>query len=191
MENKFLTFFKPYLQFIDDGDFFRKPFSWLYSLLAIINLLFPIAVLVQAIDKGLFDVKATVIIVFILIWLLIAFAGWLSFQIWWDRKSKIKMSSSSGDDFIATPVFSHFIQTLGEWLGSYIAIVGFGFALLVTILLGSDGYMLSRFIGLPILETGWGAIIAMPIIGFLLIVFSRFLSEQIRALAAIANNTKK
>jgi hypothetical protein len=31
----------------------------------------------------------------------------------------------------------------------------------------------------------------MLIIGFLIIVFARFIAEQIRALAAIANNTKK
>ena len=101
------------------------------------------------------------------------------------------MSSTAGDEFVATPVFSHFIQTLGEWFGTYIGLVGFGFALLATIILGDEGRYLGLILGIPYLNTGWMAVITMPIIGFLIIVVSRFLSEQIRALASIANNTKK
>jgi hypothetical protein len=191
MENKFLTFIRPYLSFIDNGHFFRKPFSWLYTLLAIVNLLIPIYVFYKASDTGIFDSPAKFVIVFLLLWVIVAFAGWVGFQLWWDRKSKIDMSSTAGDEFIATPALSHFIQTLGEWIGTWIGLVGFGFALLTTIILGEDGYYLGGNLGIPYLETGWKAVITMPIIGFLIIVFSRFLSEQIRALSSIANNTRK
>jgi hypothetical protein len=191
MENKFLTFIRPYLSFIDNGHFFRKPFSWLYTLLAIVNLLIPIYVFYQASDNRIFDNPAKFVIVFLLLWVIVAFAGWVGFQLWWDRKSKIDMSSTAGDEFIATPALSHFIQTLGEWIGTYIGIVGFWFALLTTIILGEEGYYLGHNLGIPYLETGWMAVITMPIIGFLIIVFSRFLSEQIRALSSIANNTRK
>ncbi len=191
MESKFFSFINPYIRYIDQGHFFRKPFSWLYTIFAGINLLVPILVFYQASQRNIFDSSAKFIIVFILIWLLIAFTGWISFQLWWDRRSKINLSSNPGDDFIATPVFSHFIQTMGEWIGTYIGLVGFGFALLSTVILGNDGYQLGRTLGLPYLESGWMAVIAMPIMGFLTIVVSRFVSEQIRALAAIANNTKK
>ena len=191
MENKFLTFIRPYLSFIDNGHFFRKPFSWLYTLRAIVNWLIPIYVFDQASDNRIFDSPTKFVIVFLLLWVIVAFAGWVGFQLWWDRKSKIDMSSTAGDEFIATPALSHFIQTLGEWIGTYIGIVGFGFALLTTIILGEEGYYLGRNLGIPYLETGWMAVITMPIIGFLIIVFSRFLSEQIKALSSIANNTKK
>ena len=191
MENKFLTFIRPYLSFIDNGHFFRKPFSWLYTLLAIVNLLIPIYVFYQASDNRIFDSTTKFVIVFLLLWVIVAFAGWVGFQLWWDRKSKIDMSSTAGDEFIATPALSQFIQTLGEWIGTYIGIVGFGFALLTTIILGEEGRYLGRNLGIPYLETGWMAVITMPIIGFLIIVFSRFLSEQIKALSSIANNTKK
>ncbi|MCF8396773.1 MAG: hypothetical protein K9G58_01310 [Bacteroidales bacterium] len=191
MENKFLTFIRPYLSFIDNGHFFRKPFSWLYTLLAIVNLLIPIYVFYQASDNRIFDSPTKFVIVFLLLWVIVAFAGWVGFQLWWDRKSKIDMSYTAGDEFIATPALSHFIQTLGEWIGTYIGIVGFGFALLTTIILGEEGYYLGRNLGIPYLVTGWMAVITMPIIGFLIIVFSRFLSEQIKALSSIANNTKK
>ena len=191
MENKFLTFVKPYLSYIDNGHLFRKPFSWLYALLGIINLLLPIYVFYQATENRIFDTPGKLIIVFLLLWFIIAFAGWVGFQLWWDRRTKIDLLSSTGDEFIATPVFSHFIQTFGEWIGTYIGIVGFGFALITTIILGEEGYYLGRNLGIPYLETGWMAVITMPIIGFLIIVFSRFLSEQIKALSSIANNTKK
>ena len=191
MESKFLTFIRPYLSYIDDGHFFRKPFSWLYSLLAVVNLLLPLYVFYQASQNRIFDMSAKFVIVFLLLWVIVAFTGWVSFQLWWDRRSKINMSSTAGDEFVAIPVFSHFIQTLGEWFGTYIGLVGFGFALLATIILGDEGRYLGLILGIPYLNTGWMAVITMPIIGFLIIVVSRFLSEQIRALASIANNTKK
>lgn len=191
MDNKFFTFIRPYLSFIDNGQLFRTPFSWLYIIFAALNLLVPIYVLLQAISNKFYDASAKLIIVFIFVWVIIAFAGWIGFQLWWDRRNKINMSSNEGDDFIATPVFSHLIQTFGEWLGTWIAVVGFGSALVTTIILGREGNYLSYIIGLPFIQTGWFAIIAMPIAGFLVIVASRFLSEQVRALAAIANNTRK
>ena len=185
-----MTFIRPYLSYIDNGHLFRKPFSWLYALIGILNLMLPFYVLYQAIDNRIFDTPAKYIFVFLTVMVFIAFASWVGFQLWWDRKSKIDVSSASGDDFIATPVFSHFIQTLGEWFGTFIAIVGFGFAITTTIILGDEWYYIGN-LGIPFLDSGWTSVITMPVIGFLTIVTSRVLAEQIRALSAIANNTKK
>ena len=191
MENKFFTFFKPYMSFIDNGHLYRKPFSWLYTLLAVVNLIVPIYIFNKAADNSIFDLPGKFIIVFLLLWLIIAFASWVSFQLWWDRKTKVTTTSVEGDEFVATPVFSHFLQTLGEWLGTWIGIVGFFVALLTTIILGDDAYNLSSLIGIPFLETGFQYVILMPINGFLIIVGTRFLAEQFRALSSIANNTRK
>lgn len=191
MDNKFLTFIKPYLSFIDNGHLYRKPFSWLYSILAIINLILPLYVFYTAVDKNFFDGPAKFIIVDLLVLIIIAFASWVSFQLWWDRKSKIIETSLEGDEFVATPIFSHLIQTIGEWLGTWIGIVGFGTALLTTIILGDEAYYLTEQIGFDFSETGSLFIVLMPIYGFLIIVATRFLAEQFRALASIANNTRK
>jgi len=190
MNNKFFTFIKPYLSFIDNGNIFRKPFSWLYLLLAILNLILPIYLLYKASDNNIFDTPAKFVIVFILVWIIIAFAAWVSFQIWWDRKNKVVKTSTEGDDFIATPVFSHFIQTLGEWIGTWVGVVGSLTALLATIILGDDAHYLSSLIGISFLKTGYTFIALMIVYGFLIIVISRFLAEQFRALTVIANNTK-
>ncbi len=191
MDNKFFTFIKPYLTFIDNGNLYRKPFSWLYSLIAVVNLILPIYIFYNAVDNNIFDSPAKFVIVFLLVWIIIAFASWVSFQLWWDRKTKVTTTSVEGDEFVATPVFSHLIQTLGEWLGTWIGIVGFSVALLTTIILGDEANYLSYQIGVPFLETGIFFIILMPIYGFLVIVGTRFLAEQFRALSAIANNTRK
>jgi hypothetical protein len=194
MENKFLTFIAPYLTFIDKGHMFRKPFSWLYALIAIINLLLPLYILYQLIDNSIFDAEFKITITLLLAWAVIAFAGWVSFQLWWDRKTKITFSSDDNAEFVATPVFSHLIQTLGEWFGTWIGLVGFCFALLTSIILGEQGGYLSYQFGIPIvgeyLRSGWTSVILMPIYGFLIIVLTRFLAEQIKSLSAIANNTK-
>lgn len=191
MENKFFTFIAPYLSAIDEGKFFRKPFSWLYSLIAIMNLVLPFYVLYLAIDNRIYNAGPKIIIGFILAWLTIGVACWIGFQIWWDRKNKTTLSSSTGDDFIATPTFSHFIQTLGEWIGTMIGLVGFVFGLLSIIALGDAGYYLSRQLGMGSINMGILSIVIAPVYGFLIIIVTRFFAEQIRALVTIANNTKK
>jgi len=191
MKNKFFTFAKPYLSFIDDGDMFRKPFSWLYTLFAILNLILPLFILYKLIEMKIFNAGGKAAITFILLWIILAFSSWICFQIWWDRKSKISaLLNKRDEEFVATPVLSHFIQTMGESLGTYIAIVGFGSALLMTIFLSGQGGG-SVSIGLPLVSGGLVSIIMSPIIGFLVIVVSRFFSEQITVFTAIANNTKK
>ena len=185
MDNKFFTFIKPYLSFIDDGHLYRKPFSWLYTILAAINLILPLIVFVTAINNGIFDMPIKFFFVFFLVWIMIAFAGWVSFQLWWDRKSKITNTSIEGDEFVATPVFSHLIQTFGEWLGTWFSIVGFGTALIATIFLGSGAEHFLSGMGLGMLQAGWLSIILMPLFGFLIIVVTRFLAESFKALSSI------
>lgn len=191
LDNLFLSI-SSYLSFIDRGHLFRKPVSWLYSLIAILNLILPVYIFYKALlDNHIFDSQTKFIIVYLIFWIIIAFAGWVSFQLWWDRKSKVLNTSLEGDDFVATPVLSNLIQTLGEWIGTWVGIVGFSYALLTTLILGDHGNSLSRELGFGFIKTGYMFIILMPIYGFLIIVATRFLAEQFRALTSIANNTKK
>jgi len=192
LDNKMFTFAKPYLLFIDAGEFFRKPFTWLYTIFAALTLLFPLYILYQLIAMKIFSAGGKTAIAFVLLWLILAFSSWICFQIWWDRKSKLtELLNKRDEDFVATPFLSHFVQTAGESLGTYIGITGFGFALLTTILLGNQASGSMSSLGLPFIGGGLLYIIMSPILGFLIIVVSRFFSEQITVLAAIANNTKK
>lgn len=188
-DNKFFSFFEPVLKYIDTGKFFREPFRWLYAILAILNLLTPIVLLVMAINNDLFRYGGgRMIAAFILVWLVIAFVSWLGFQIWWNRRKKIYSVITAHDDFVAIPVFSNFIQTFGEWLGMLIGIGNPMLILIVAVFLKGDTSMLR----LPLV--GSGALINIvlhPIYGFMIVVVTRVIAETFRALAAIANNTKK
>lgn len=188
-DNKFFSFFDPVLKYIDTGKFFREPFRWLYAILAILNLLFPIVLLVRAIESDLFRLGGGgLITVFIFIWIVVVFISWIGFQIWWNRRKKIYSVVTALDDFVAIPVFSNFIQTFGEWLGMLIGIGNPMLILIVAVFLKGDTSMLR----LPLI--GSGALINIvlyPIYGFMIIVVARVMAETFRALAAIANNTKK
>ena len=192
MNNKFFTFLNPVLAFIDNGAFFRKPFRWLYKLLAVINLIFPIAVLVVAIDSGLFRFGGKVIITFLLLFLILCALGWFGFQIWWNRSDKVNVSTGENDDFVAIPVFSHFLQTCGEWLGMFIGVGGCCISLVVLVFLGSDAQSIGQMLNLGMLVGGsFLSVLLYPVYGFLIVVGARVLAELYRALAAIANNTRK
>lgn len=192
-DNKFFTFFDPVLKYIDTGKFFREPFRWLYIVMAGLNLLFPIALLVMAIKNEIFRYGGgRFIAAFILIWIVFAFVSWLGFQIWWNRHEKVHSATAAHDEFVAIPVFSHFIQTFGEWMGMFIGIGGALFSLVAAIFLGGDTPMLhmmgmGSFFGSGSLIN----IVLYPVYGFLIVVMARVMAESFRALAAIANNTKK
>lgn len=190
--NKLLYFFKPYFDYIDEGHLFKKPFYWLYLVFAVLNLLFPIFILIAAVSGGIFDMPGKYTFAFLFVWLFIAVASVLGFQLWWRRKNDVSKVSEEGSDFVATPVFAHLIQTAGEFYGSFIAIVFSGVGLVSSIILGGDVGRLSRFVPVPDFgDFGFILVFIGPILGFFTIIASRYVAELVRALAAIANNTAK
>jgi hypothetical protein len=189
-ENFFLSIHS-FLSHIDNGNLFRKPFSVLYGFIAFVNLIPPIYLIFEAAENEIFNLEGKIPFLFCVIWIILSYASWFSFQIWWDRKSKVYSTSSEGDDFIAIPVFSHFIQTLGEWIGSWLVIVGFLISLTTILFFSKEMKILSSLADIPIIENQIIFLITVPIIGFLIIVITRFIAEQSRALASIANNIRK
>ncbi|AKL97764.1 hypothetical protein [Endomicrobium proavitum] len=187
---KALDFVKKYNLFIENGHNLKNPFSWLYGLIAIVNALFPLLMLVNAINYGVFRNPFQFILLFLLLWVIIAALGAYSFLLWWDRKDKVaEYASSNKDEFIITPVVSHLIKTTGEWLGTYIGVAGAIISLIVVIFGGRNIVASLGFTSFA--NTGVFGIILFPIFGFLIIAVSRFFAEQFRALTSIANNTKK
>jgi len=180
------SFSKPYLDFIGK----EKIFSIVYYVMAGLNLLLPIAIIVGAVSNHLFSGPAKYIIAFLLSWIVVAFACWIGFQLWWDRRKKVETIVASSE-FVATQCFSEIFQTFGEWLGTYVGIIGAGVGLIATVILGRDGSELFELMGLRFLSMGALVIVMGPIIGFFIIVISRFLAEQLKIFAALANNTKE
>jgi hypothetical protein len=191
--NAFFTFSKPYLDFISNG----KIFDTIYLVIAVINLMLPFAFIFATVKLGIFDrlgILGTDVVKYlfaiILAWMVIAFAGWIGFQLWWDRRSRVAHIASA--EFIATPIFSDLLQTSGEWLGTMIGILGAGVGLIALIFLGKEANDLFRLLQMDwFMRFGSMVIIIGPVVGFLIIIVSRFAAEQLQLVVALANNTKE
>lgn len=199
--NKFISFINPFLGTIDNGSFFRKVFGWIYIVIAVLNILSPFYILFKAIDSGLFKTEeGKVVVTFFVLWLALAVLCWFGFQLWWNRREKVNQSSYTGAEFVATPVLAHFIQTLGEWYGIIIGVLGFLTGLLSLLFSRGNyypGYGYSDFnasiIPMPFFrEIGidWKLIFIGPILGFFIVFLFRFISESIKSLSVIANSTR-
>lgn len=190
MNNKLFAFFEPVWRFIDNGSFFREPFRWLYVAIAILNLLFPLVAIFGTIGSGVFKyMSGGAIFAAILVFILLIALGIMSFVLWMDRQKKLKELLHEDNEFVAIPMVSHFIQTLGEWFGFYLGLFGCVASLLFMLFGGSE--MLGQFGG-SLLPWGSGVmmIIIYPILGFLIVVSARLLAELYRAMASIANSAK-
>lgn len=179
----FIGFAAPYFNLIDSGALFRRPFVILYMVLAGLNLLSILGVLGFMFKGG---------IALIITGLFTIFALWVGFQLWWNRREKIDTFVTPGSEFVALPVFAHLWQTIGEWTGTFVAIAGTGASL--GGLVGSIGSENTSYYGgdpmTMFTQLGFTGLIACPIAGFLILIFTRAIAEQIRALVAVANNTK-
>lgn len=198
LSNTFLSFIRPFLEIIDNGSFFRRVFSWIYLVIAILNILIPFYILFKAIDIGIFKAEGKYVISFLVLWIILSALCWFGFQLWWNRREKVKHSSYAGAEFVATPIVAHFVQTLGEWYGIITGVLGFLMGLLSLLFSAGNEYSnyynrnpLDSLISMPFQQgAGWNLIFIGPITGFIIIVVFRFFSELIKSLAVIANNTK-
>lgn len=181
-KTKFFTFFDPYFDYIDSGKLFRKPFAWLYGLLSVLNLIAPFYILYKLINLNAFDAPAKVVVMGIILWFVICFVGWFGFRFWLNRMCKLDDDRQDNDEFVAIPVLANFTQALGEWLGTVIAVVGFSVGVLT---------LFVPEIGQLSFDLGALLIVVAPVYGFFVIVIMRMFAEMIKALASIANNTKK
>lgn len=179
MENetlkKICNFGDSCIDYVDSGKFFRHPVKILYYLLSIVTLILPIATLINLID--IWDwISAEYIImhfIYIFIGLFIAIC---SFYLWVKRAKALNFDITDNSRFIAIPLLANILQTIGEWAFITIGIGGFLIALI------SMFFEINNIIGI-------GAVIAMPISGYLTCLFMRYLAETIKAIANIANNT--
>jgi len=194
--NTFVSFLNPFLGAIDNGSFFRRVFGWVYLIIAGLNILLPFYVLFKAIENDVFKSEGRLVLAFLVLWLALAILCWFGFQLWWNRRAKVNESSYSGAEFVATPVLAHFIQTIGEWYGVIVGVMGFLIGLLALFFGGAnssyyEGGIDDSYLFIPFLpDAGWQLIFLGPIGGFLIVFLFRFFSEAIKALTVIANNTK-
>lgn len=183
MDSKFLNFIDPVLKYIDSGSFFRQPFKWLYVLIGVCNIMLPISMIGKYFDYWdyLSGSAKFAMIIIILVALALAYVGFL---IWYKRSQTLNLEAYNSSRFIAIPVIANLIQTIGEWFGIIVGVGGFICVLICLIFGGND----LRYI-LPG-EGQFTMLIGFPVLGYIAILFTRFLAENCLALASIANSCK-
>lgn len=193
MDNRLFAFFDSLWDYIDNGKFYRNPFRLLYIAIASLNLLFPIHVIYTTVKSGVLEyISGIKVFAFIFIFFLMVFLAFMSFHLWINRQKKIKEHFGNDNEYIVIPIVSHFIQTLGEWLGFYFGIGGCVISL-VFVIFGFNDYIIGEAVGNSLLPMGTGlvTVVIYPIMGFLIVVAGRLIAEIFRVLTSIANNTKK
>ncbi len=169
--NIFFNLCHPILSKLSDGHMIKLGFRFFLGLFAVVSLLGGLYLGFQPLD-------AAVDIWSILFFLSSAFTGWIVFQICWFRAGTIKDTPDS--KFVVSAIFSVFIRTIGEITATICTVIGVMGGLIA--IFSDFGRMIP---GGPI------AIIAGPVVGFLIISFFYFIAERLSALPASAANTQK
>ena len=187
-QSKFFTFSKPFTDSIDDGTFFTKFSGILYYVIAALFLILPLYIAYEGIDNNIFDSQFKYVFL-----ALVGFAGmtissWISFQIFLNRRNQIE-NLDRNKGYLSSAITSNFIRTMGECAGVFHAIVGTSLSIFGLFMKDADDVLAALY--LQGMGGGIKDVIFFPIAAFLLVLFSRFVSELINALPDIARNTKR
>lgn len=180
-----------YINAIDTGSFYRGPFSRLYMLIGIFNLCMPFFLIYRGAHFGIFGATDKVKLVFWLLWIVLSLASWLGFQLWWDRSSKVNFVSLKGDEFVAMLVIANFIQTVGEWIGLMVSIVGFSLGIFTFLIFGSHITSLPDDLMRIFVFGDISILFFLPLLGYLLTFLARICAEILKVFFSMANNIKK
>jgi len=129
---------KEYLGFLDNNVVFKKPVS---CLAAFGSFLIPVFVLSLFIRFEIFKAgDVNIIFASILIVIIFTLAGVFGALIWWQRR----ITRDEGPKFYVN--FRRFVQTTGEWLGTFSAITVFGVILVLAIFLSEKYQYIAGFL---------------------------------------------
>ena len=158
---------KPYLGFLDTHVLFKKPVSCLF---AIVHVLVPVYFLFMFIQYGLFSSgEGGLIAACLFLLAVLAFAGLFCALIWWHRRINRDEGPKPYNNF------RRFIQTLGESLGTYVAIVVFGGVIFLMIFLHDTYYIVTGMIPIPVPPINLATAVYGPIIGIIIIIATKIL----------------
>ncbi len=171
------------LNYVDNGNLFRQPFKWLYYILGVANVLIPIEIIINLVKYADYMPGNAVacMVILLLLFIPIAFVGAM---IWINRGNNLEKEVTHGSRFVAIPIVANLIQTIGEWLGFLVGVGGFVAVLIILMFNSSEVNYVFPVAGLAYM------LIVYPIVGFLIVVFGRFMAESCLVFASIANHTQ-
>jgi hypothetical protein len=142
--------------------------------------------------------KVLSVIALVLFCIFILIIGLINALVLWSRSVDLKQLNAENDKFTAIPVLSHFIQTIGETMATYIATMGFATVLIAVAFktcFGVFGLSELYVVNLERLsenyEMGIPYLLVPIIAAFFMLWTSKIIAEAIKTLVAIANNTQK
>jgi predicted PurR-regulated permease PerM len=187
-KSKFFTFSKPFTDSIDDGSLFTKVSKLLYQVIGGLFLAIPLYAAYKGIDGKIFDAPFKFVILALVFFAAFSASCWISFQIFFNRKDQLDaLDNTKG--YLASSIVSNFTRTMGECVAVFWGIVGTTVSILGLLIDGGDGLLSGA--GIEGMGGGIVDVIFFPLCAFFILVFSRFVSEAIIALADIARNTKR
>jgi len=205
------NFLKKYLKLVDSGKIFRNVVKPAYLIIGWLHLLLPLLVIriaYQAFshDFGYYDSLAGFLkytlrdhnvllaIVLLLLFAAACLAAYLAIKFWKDRARRIDILLNNQSEFCVLPIVVAFVRNKGEGQGMVFTIIGLG----LSIALGIGVIFMSfveheefgRFFlaGLGFLIIG--SLLSI-IVGYLIVVIHRFISEFIGLMVSIATNTSR
>lgn len=163
-------------RYIDNGSFFKDPISIIYRLIAFITMIFPLYLLLKAYDSGFLSSHTEgklLALALMLIFLAVPIC-WVSGSIWWYRSRELSTITKGSSYFVTTPIFAHLLRTCGEAYGMLFCVLGCVVNVFLSIF--DVDLFLFRFI-----DYGTKGVIMCPLVGYFIIIITRFLSELIQA----------
>ena len=163
-------------RYIDNGSFFKDPISIIYRLIAFITMIFPLYLLLKAYDSGFLSSHTEgklLALALMLIFLAVPIC-WVSGSIWWYRSRELSTITKGNSYFVTTPIFAHLLRTCGEAYGMLFCVLGCVVNVFLSIF--DVDLFLFRFI-----DYGTKGVIMCPVVGYFIIIATRFLSELIFA----------
>lgn len=180
----FFNFLDPMFNYIDKGKLFRQPFMWLYYLIGVGCALWLLYSLGNIFDQFKHS-KGSVTIMLILLIILVLAIAVFSVMYWFKRATQVNSDMPANSRFFAIPAVANLMRCLGEFSGIVIAGAG-AYVSLFTAIFASDNYFMRDMAAYGLL-----GVVVCPIIGYIVLVVTRFFSESVLAIASIANDTRE
>lgn len=157
---------------------------WLYYLIGVGCALWLLYSLGNIFDQFKHS-KGSVTIMLILLIILVLAIAVFSVMYWFKRATQVNSDMPANSRFFAIPAVANLMRCLGEFSGIVIAGAG-AYVSLFTAIFASDNYFMRDMAAYGLL-----GVIVCPIIGYIVLVVTRFFSESVLAIASIANDTRE
>lgn len=177
-----LAILKPLFDYIDSGKLFRQPIQWLYYAQGVVFAIFMLYSI--SLTSYMFKIGGIAIVVAVFIIILMIALSAFSVLYWFKRGNDVGIDTPKGARFVAIPVIANIVRCFGEYVGIVMAVSGVFIGVFAGIF-----WLFSKELQYIMDICPFILIVVGPVVGYLHLLFNRFISEMMLAIASIANDT--